>query len=102
MEAPMVSQQRLIDEYESLRRQSLDTAQRTTQCVTLALKAVMEGGIVGFMRCCTALLRISAAEPKAAEPIRQVFASKASLPSAELTHALAEMVLTIVSQELSQ
>ncbi len=98
----MVSQQRLIDEYESLRRQSLDRVQRTTQRVTLALRAVMEGGMVGFMRCCSTLLRTSPAEPNAAKPIRQVAVTKASLPSVELTHALAEMVLTIVSKELSQ
>ncbi len=98
----MVSQQRLIDEYESLRHQSLYREQRSTQRVTLALKAVMEGGMVGFMRCCSALLGSSPAEPNAAKSIRQVVAAKEPLPSAELTHALAEMVLTIVSQELSQ
>ncbi len=98
----MVSQQRLIDEYESLRRQSLDRAQRSTQRVTLAFKAVMEGGMVGFMRCCNALLRTSPAESNVVRPVRQASVNEVSLPSAELTHALAEMVLTIVSQELSQ
>lgn len=98
----MASQQRLIDEYESLRRQSLGHVQRSTQRVTLALKAVMDGGMVGFMRCCNALLRTSPAESNVVRPIRQVSVIQASLPSAELTHALAEMVLTIVSQELSQ
>lgn len=98
----MVSQQHLIDEYESLRRQSLACAQRRTQRVTLAVRAVMEGGMVGLMRCCSALLRTSPTEPKAAKPTRQVAVTEASLPSAELTHTLAEMVLTIVSQELSQ
>ncbi len=42
----MVSQQRLIDEYESLRRQSLDCAQRSAQRVTLAVRAVMAGEMV--------------------------------------------------------
>jgi len=98
----MVSQQHLIDEYELLRRQSLDCAQRSTQRVSLAVRAVMEGGMVGFIRCCSALLRTSPAEPKAAKPIRRMAVTEASLPSAELTHTLAEMVLTIVSQELSQ
>ena len=93
----MLSQHCFIDEYELLRRQSLDCAQHSTQRVTLALRAVMEGGMVGFMRCCSALLRTSPVKP-----IRQVAVTKATLPSAELTHALAEMVLTIVSQELSQ
>ena len=96
----MISQQRLIDEYESLRRQSLERPQRTTQLVTLALQAVMEGGMVGFMRCCNALLKTRPAGPDAARPIRQVAVSKTSLPAAELTHALAAMVLAIVSQEL--
>ncbi len=95
----MVSQQHLIDEYELLRRQSLDCAQRCTQRVTLAVRAVMEGGMVGFMRCCSALLRTRPTEPKAAKLIWQVAVTEASLPSAELTHTLAEMVLTIVSQE---
>ena len=94
----MDSQQRLIDEYESLRRQSLACPQRTTQRVTLALRAVMEGGMVAFMRCCSILLKTSSAGPHAARPIRQV--AKASLPAMELTHALAAMVLAIVSREL--
>ncbi len=94
----MVSQQQLIDEYELLRRQSLECPQRTTQPVTLALQAVMEGGMVAFMRCCSALLKTRPAGPKTARPIRQV--AKALLPTAELTHALAEMVLRMVSQEL--
>lgn len=98
----MVRQQHLIDEYELLRRQSLDCAQRSTQRVSLAVRAVMEGGMVGFMRCCSALLRTSPVEPKAAKLIQQVAVTRASLPSAELAHTLAEMVLTIVSQELSQ
>ena len=98
----MLSQQCFIDEYELLRRQSLDCAPRSTQRVTLALRAVMDGGMVGFMHCCNALLRTSPAASKALKPIRQVVATKVTLPSAELTHALAEMVLTIVSQELSQ
>jgi hypothetical protein len=98
----MVSQHHLIDEYESLRRQSLDCAQRSTQRATLAVRAIMEGGMVGFMRCCSVLLRTHPAEPKAAKPIRQEAVTEASLPSAELTHTLAGMVLTIVSQELSQ
>ena len=94
----MASPQRLIDEYESLRRQSLGRTQR----VTLALRAVMDGGMVGFMRCCSALLRTRPAQSKAAKPMRKVAVTKASLPAAELTHALAGMVLTIVSQELHQ
>jgi len=98
----MVSQQHLIDEYELLRRQSLDCAQRSTQRATLAVRAVMEGGMVGFMRCCSTLLRTRPAEPKAAKPIRQGAVTETLLPSAELTHTLAEMVLTIVSQEPSQ
>jgi len=91
-------QQCLIDEYELLRHQSLQRGQRTTQRVTLALRAVMEGGMVGFMRCCSALLSTRPAGP--AKPIRPVMVTRASLPSAELTHALAGMVLAIVSQEL--
>lgn len=66
--------------------------------MTLALQAVMEGGMVAFMRCCSALLKTRPAGPKSARPIRQV--AKASLPAPELTHALAAMVLAIVSQEL--
>ena len=100
MTSTMLSQQRFIDEYESLRRQSLECPQRTTQRVTLALRAVMEGGMVAFMRCCNALLKTRPAGPDAARPIRQVAVSKTSLPAAELTHALAAMVLAIVSQEL--
>ncbi len=110
MTSTMLSQQRLIDEYESLRRQSLECPQRTTQRVTLALRAVMEGGMVAFMRCCNALLKTSPARPQAARPSRQVAGPKAdkpmrqmavaSLPAPELTHALAAMVLSIVSQEL--
>lgn len=102
MVSTMLSQQCFIDEYELLRRQSLDCAQRSPQPVTMALRAVMDGGMVGFMRCCNALLRTNPAAPKAVKPIRQVAATKLTLPSAELTHALAEMVLTIVSQELNQ
>lgn len=98
----MVSQQHLIDEYELLRRQSLECAQRSTQRATLAVRAVMEGGMVGFMRCCSALLRTGPAQPKAAKPIRQGGVAEAPLPSAELTHTLAGMVLAIVSQEPSQ
>ena len=98
----MLNQQCLVDEYELLRRQSLERGQRTTQRVTLALRAVMEGGMVGFMRCCSALLRTRPVESKAAKPMRQVAVTKVPLPSAELTHALAGMVLTIVSQELRQ
>jgi hypothetical protein len=98
----MLNQQRLIDEYESLRRQSLESPERATQRVTLALRAVTEGGMVGFMRCCSALLRTSPAQSKAAQPMRQVAVTRATLPSAELTHALAGMVLRIVSQELHQ
>ena len=96
----MLSQHCFIDEYELLRRQSLDCAQHSTQRVTLALRAVMEGGMVGFMRCCSALLRTSPAG--LAKSIRPVAVTRATLPSAELTHALAGMVLTIVSQELRQ
>lgn len=96
----MLNKQCFIDEYELLRRQSLERPERTTQRVTLALRAVVEGGMVGFMRCCSALLRTRPAESKAAKPIRQVAVTKATLPSAELTHALAGMVLAIVSQEL--
>ena len=102
MVSTMLSQQCFIDEYELLRRQSLDCAQRSTQRVTLALRAVMDGGMVGFMRCCQALLRTSPAASKAVKPIRPVVATKVTLPSTELTHALAEMVLTIMSQELNQ
>ncbi len=90
----MLDQQRLIDEYELLRRQSLECGPRSTQRVTLALRAVMEGGMVVFMRCCSALL-----STRPARPIRPVAVTRASLPSAELTHALAGMVLAIVSQE---
>lgn len=95
----MLDQQRLIDEYELLRRQSLECGQRSTQRVTLALRAVMEGGMVVFMRCCSALLSTRPAASKAAKPIRPVTVTRASLPSAELTHTLAGMVLAIVSQE---
>ena len=94
----MASQQRLIDEYELLRCQSLERPQRSTQRVTLALQAVMEGGMVGFMRCCSAVLRTRPAGP--ARPIRQVAVTRTALPSTELTHTLAGMVLTIVSQDL--
>ena len=96
----MLDQQCLIDEYELLRRQSLERSERSTQRVTLAWRAVVEGGMVGFMRCCSALL--GTRQAKAVEPIRQVAVTKVTLPSAELTHALAGMVLTIVSQELRQ
>ena len=102
MVSTMLSQQCFIDEYELLRRQSLDCAPHRPQRVTLALRAVMDGGMVGFMRCCKALLGTSPAASKAVKPMRQVVATKVTLPSAELTHALAEMVLTIVSQELNQ
>lgn len=98
----MSDQQYLIDEYELLRRQSLECPQRTTQRVTLALQAVMEGGMVDFMRCCSAWLGTRPAQPKAVKPIRQVPVTRTALPSAELTHALAGMVLSIVSQELHQ
>ena len=94
----MLNQQCFIDEYELLRRQSLGCAQRSTQGVTLALRAVMEGGMVGLMRCCSALLGTRPAG--LAKSIRPVAVTRATLPSAELTHALAGMVLTIVSQEL--
>ena len=96
----MLDQQCLIDEYELLRRQSLERSERSTQRVTLAWRAVVEGGMVGFMRCCCVLL--GTRQAKAVEPIRQVAVTKVTLPSAELTHALAGMVLTIVSQEPSQ
>ena len=101
MVSTMLRQQCFIDEYELLRRQSLDCAQRSPRPVTMALRAVMDGGMVGFMRCCNALLKTSPAA-KAVKPIRQVVATKVTLPSTELTHVLAEMVLTIVSQELNQ
>ncbi len=93
----MFDQPCLIDEYESLRRQSLDRGQRSTQRVTLALRAVMEGGMVGFMRCCSAVL-----STRPVRPIRQVAITRTALPATELTHALAGMVLTIVAQELHQ
>ncbi len=102
MVSTMLSQQCFIDEYELLRRHSLDCVHRSTQRVTLALRSVMDGGMVGFMHCCNALLRTSPVEPKAVKPIRQVVATKVTLLSTELTHALAEMVLTIMSQELNQ
>ena len=98
----MLNQPCLIEEYELPRRQSLERGQRSTQRVTLALRAVMEGGMVGFMHCCSSLLRTQPVQSKAARPIRQVALTRASLPSVELTHALAGMVLTIVSQELRQ
>ena len=96
----MLNQPCFIDEYELLRRQSLEHSERSTQRVTLALRAVMDGGMVGFMHCCGTLLRTRPAASKAAKPIRQVAVTQASLPAAELTHALAGMVLAIVSQEL--
>ena len=96
----MLDQQCLIDEYELLRRQSLERSEHSTQRVTLALRAVVEGGMVGFMRCCSALLRTRPA--KAVKPMRQVAVTRTTLPSAELTHALAGMVLSIVSQALHQ
>lgn len=96
----MPDQQCLIDEYELLRCQSLERGRRSTQRVTLALRAVMESGMVGFMRCCNTLLRTRPVQPKAVKPIRAVTGT--TPPSAELTHALAGMVLTIVSQELHQ
>jgi hypothetical protein len=98
----MFNQPCLIDEYELLRRQLLERPQHSTQRVTLALRAVMDGGMVGFMHCCGTLLRTRPAASKAAKPIRQVAVTQASLPAAELTHALAGMVLAIVSQELRQ
>ena len=98
----MFNQQCFIDEYELLRRQSLGCAQRSTQGVTLALRAVMEGGMVGFMRCCSVLLRTSPVPSKTVKPMRQVAVTSTALPSAELTHALAAMVLSIVSQALHQ
>jgi len=98
----MLSQQCFIDEYELLRRHCLDCAHRNTQHITLALRAVMDGGMVGFMHCCNALLRSSPVQPKSVKPIRQMVATKVTLPSTELTHALAEMVLTIMSKELNQ
>ena len=98
----MLNQQCCIDEYELLRRQSLERRQRNTQGVTLALRAVVEGGMVGFMRCCSVLLGTRPAASKAVKPIRQVLVTRTTLPSVELTHALAGMVLTIVSQELHQ
>ncbi len=96
----MLNQQCFIDEYELLRRQSLERGQRSTQRV--ALRAVVEGGMVSFMHCCRTLLRASPAKSKAVKPIRQEAVTEAAPPSAELTHTLAGMVLTIVSQELSQ
>ena len=98
----MLDQPCLIDEYELLRRQSLECGQRSTPPVTLALRAVREGGMVGFMRCCSAVLKICPAGPNAARPIRPVTVTRVSLPAAELTHALAGMVLAIVAQELHQ
>ena len=95
----MMSQQRLIEEYESLRHQSRE---RATHRVTLTLRAVMEGGMVGFMRCCDVLLRNSATQADTVRPVRRTACTQTSRPSVELTHALAEMVLTIVSQELVQ
>ncbi len=94
----MLDQQCLINEYELLRRQSLECPQRSTQPVTLALRAVLQGGMVGFMRCCSAVLSTRSAG--LARPIRPVAVTRASLPATELTHALAGMVLAIVSQEL--
>lgn len=98
----MVSQQRLIDEYESLRRLSFDRVQRTTQGITLALRAVMEGGMVAFMRCCAALLSHGPVESDASKPVPRVRRAETPLPSVQLTHALTAMVLAIVSQEQSQ
>lgn len=98
----MLNQQCLIDEYELLRCQSLERCEHSTQRVTLALRAVMEGGMVGFMRCCSALLRTRPAQSKAVKPIRQAAVTGTTLPSAELTDTLAGMVLRIVSQELRQ
>jgi predicted solute-binding protein len=94
----MLNQQCFIDEYELLRRQSLERSEHSTQRVTLALRAVVESGMVGFMRCCSVLLGTRPAG--LAKSIRQVAVTRTTLPSAELTHALAGMVLTIVSQEL--
>ena len=98
----MLNQQCCIDEYELLRRQSLECGRRSTQRVTLALRAVMESGMVDFMRCCSAWLGTRPVQPKAVKPIRQAAVTRTTLPSAELTHALAGMVLSIVSQELHQ
>jgi hypothetical protein len=98
----MLNQQCCIDEYELLRRQSLERGQRGTQGVTLALRAVVEGGMVDFMHCCSTLLRTSPVRSKAVKPIRQVAVTRTTLPSAELTHTLAGMVLSIVSQGLQQ
>jgi len=98
----MLNQQCCIDEYELLRRQSFERRQRNTQGMTLALRAVVEGGMVGFIRCCSALLRTRTAASKTVKPIRQAAVTGTALPSAELTHTLAGMVLTIVSQELHQ
>ncbi len=98
----MLNQQCCIDEYELLRRQSLECPQRNTQRVTLALRAVVEGGMVGFMRCCSALLRTQPVQSRTVKPMPRVAVTGPILPSAELTHTLAGMVLTIVSQELHQ
>lgn len=96
----MPDQQCLIDEYELLRRQSLERSERDRQRMTLALRAVVDGGMFGFIRCCNTLLRTRPAPSKTVKPMRQVTVPRTTLPSAELTHALAGMVLTIVSQEL--
>jgi hypothetical protein len=98
----MLNQQCCIDEYELLRRQSLERSRRSTQRVTLALRAVMESGMVGFLRCCETLLRTRPAQSRMVKPMPRVAVTKTTLPSAELTHTLAGMVLTIVSQELHQ
>ena len=98
----MLDQQCLIDEYELLRRQSLACGQHSTQRVTLALRAVMESGMVGFMRCCDTFLRTRSAQSRTVKPMPRVAVTRTTLPSAELTHTLAGMVLTIVAQELHQ
>jgi len=98
----MPDQQCCIDEYELLRRQSLERPQCSTQRVTLALRAVMESGMVGFMRCCNTLLRTRSAQSRTVKPMPRVAVTRTTLPSAELTHVLAGMVLTIVSQERYQ
>lgn len=96
----MASQHRVIDEYEALRRRVLDRTERTTLRVTLALRAVMDGGMVSFMQCCITFLSPVSDESQVPTPIRRASVPTVSAPSQELTHALTEMALTIVCCEV--
>jgi len=97
----MISPQRLIDEYETLRRQALDHNARTALRVSMARKALTAGGMVGFMQCAMAFLSPVGRESQEATATKRPSVSPPSAPPPELIRALAEMALTIVSRELA-